>query len=106
MTKPGMTPSIKLQFLIPVIYFLLALALFANVLVRHNPSQMQVVGMAVAIPAFVLWIIARFQLGNSFTIRPQASPLVTDGFYAKIRHPVYLFTHVTQMMQYEAKRVP
>ena len=35
--------------------------------------------------------IARFQLGRSFSIRPQAKQLVTHGLYARIRNPIYVF---------------
>jgi len=35
--------------------------------------------------------IARFQLGKSFSIRPEARELVTTGLYSKIRNPIYVF---------------
>ncbi len=35
--------------------------------------------------------VARLQLGNSFSITPQAKRLVTRGIYSRIRHPVYIF---------------
>ena len=35
--------------------------------------------------------LARFQLGRSFSITPQAKKLVTHGLYSKIRNPVYVF---------------
>jgi len=35
--------------------------------------------------------IARFQLGKSFSIKPEARELVTTGLYSKIRNPIYLF---------------
>jgi protein-S-isoprenylcysteine O-methyltransferase Ste14 len=34
---------------------------------------------------------ARFQLGNSFAIKPEARQLVTHGLYSKIRNPIYVF---------------
>jgi len=34
---------------------------------------------------------ARFQLGRSFAIRPEAHQLVTQGVYSKIRNPIYVF---------------
>jgi protein-S-isoprenylcysteine O-methyltransferase Ste14 len=38
-----------------------------------------------------VWIvIARYQLGNAFTITPQARQLVTTGLYARIRNPIYV----------------
>ena len=37
---------------------------------------------------------ARFQLGNSFSLKPEAHQLVTHGVYSKIRNPIYLFGSV------------
>jgi protein-S-isoprenylcysteine O-methyltransferase Ste14 len=38
-----------------------------------------------------LWIVARWQLGRSFSVRARARELVSSGLYARIRHPIYLF---------------
>ena len=54
-------------------------------------TPMRIAGAIVAIPAFILWFIARVQLGKSFSITPQAKELVTHGLYSKIRNPVYFF---------------
>jgi len=54
-----------------------------------NPAR--VVGLCVAIVSFVLWSVARFQLGKSFAVTAQAKHLVTRGLYSKIRNPVYVF---------------
>lgn len=35
--------------------------------------------------------VARYQLGKSFSITPQAKQLVTRGLYSKIRNPIYVF---------------
>jgi protein-S-isoprenylcysteine O-methyltransferase Ste14 len=34
---------------------------------------------------------ARYQLGKSFSVTPQARQLVTRGIYSKIRNPIYVF---------------
>jgi protein-S-isoprenylcysteine O-methyltransferase Ste14 len=34
---------------------------------------------------------ARYQLGKSFSLTPQARQLVTRGIYSKIRNPIYVF---------------
>jgi protein-S-isoprenylcysteine O-methyltransferase Ste14 len=49
------------------------------------------IGVAISIPAFVLWMLARRQLGDSFAVRAEARKLVTHGIYSKIRNPIYLF---------------
>jgi protein-S-isoprenylcysteine O-methyltransferase Ste14 len=47
-------------------------------------------GLALALPAATLFFLARFQLGRSFSVTPQARELVTRGVYSKIRNPIYL----------------
>jgi len=56
-----------------------------------NWGAMQVAGLCLAIPGFVLWSVARFQLGNSFAVTAQARQLVLSGLYSKIRNPIYVF---------------
>ena len=37
------------------------------------------------------WVgIARYQLGRSFSVTPQARQLVTNGLYARFRNPIYI----------------
>ena len=49
------------------------------------------VGLVLAVPSFILWMVARIQLGKSFAVRARAKELVTHGLYSKIRNPIYLF---------------
>jgi protein-S-isoprenylcysteine O-methyltransferase Ste14 len=49
------------------------------------------IGLCLAVTGFVLWTVARFQLGNSLTVTAQAKQLVTHGIYSKIRNPIYVF---------------
>jgi protein-S-isoprenylcysteine O-methyltransferase Ste14 len=49
------------------------------------------IGAAISLPAFFLWMLARYQLGSSFAVRAEAKKLVTHGIYSKIRNPIYLF---------------
>lgn len=51
-------------------------------------------GLAIAAPALVLLFVARFQLGGSFSVTPQARQLVTRGLYSKIRNPIYFFGEI------------
>ena len=48
-------------------------------------------GLGVALVCTPFWIWARLSLGASFSVRPEARGLVTDGLYSKVRHPVYVF---------------
>ncbi len=56
----------------------------------HNDGH-HWIGAAISIPAFVLWMLARHQLGASFAVRAEAKKLVTHGIYSKIRNPIYVF---------------
>jgi protein-S-isoprenylcysteine O-methyltransferase Ste14 len=47
--------------------------------------------MGLALVCFALWMVARVQLGESFSAKAQAKALVTTGLYSKFRHPIYLF---------------
>lgn len=68
--------------------------LFGFVLYRMPYQQLapvQIAGLVIAIPALLLWIIARLQLGSSFSVAAKARRLVTTGLYSRIRNPVYVF---------------
>lgn len=49
-------------------------------------------GLALAAAALTALTVARLNLGDSFSVTPQAKKLVTSGIYSKIRHPVYVFS--------------
>jgi protein-S-isoprenylcysteine O-methyltransferase Ste14 len=52
----------------------------------------RIVGLAIALPACVLLVIARIQLGSAFSVQAKASNLVTTGLYSRIRNPIYVFS--------------
>ncbi|HTT19937.1 MAG TPA: isoprenylcysteine carboxylmethyltransferase family protein [Candidatus Sulfotelmatobacter sp.] len=61
---------------------------------EHPPAAwgwMQIAGICALAVGFVLWSVARFQLGKSLAITAQAKGLVTKGLYSKIRNPIYVF---------------
>ena len=80
------TPLFILQF---------CLVLVAISIVAFRPgarSGTRLLGFCVAVPAAVLLFTARWQLGKSFSVTPQARELVTWGLYSKIRNPIYVFS--------------
>jgi protein-S-isoprenylcysteine O-methyltransferase Ste14 len=80
------TPLLVHQFCVILIVIL-------AVILRHGEwSVARWVGLAIAIPAAVLFLVARWQLGTSFSITAQARELVTQGIYSKIRNPIYVFS--------------
>ena len=58
----------------------------------HSPwTAMRLTGLFLMTPALLLLTISRIQLGNSFSLSPQATQLVTHGIYSRIRNPIYVF---------------
>ena len=51
----------------------------------------RIAGLAIAGPSFVLFVLARIQLGNAFSVQAKATTLVTTGIYSRIRNPIYVF---------------
>jgi protein-S-isoprenylcysteine O-methyltransferase Ste14 len=51
----------------------------------------KVIGAVIAGISFPLFVLARWQLGSSFSVRAKASRLVTTGLYSRVRNPIYLF---------------
>jgi protein-S-isoprenylcysteine O-methyltransferase Ste14 len=83
------TPLLVLQFCVVVI-------VISVVTFRPGEwSNARWVGLCIAIPAAVLLFVARWQLGTSFSVTPQARALVTHGVYSKIRNPIYVFSGLT-----------
>jgi len=54
-------------------------------------TPLRALGLLLALAGFLLWTLARFQLGSSFAVTAQARHLVTRGVYGKIRNPIYVF---------------
>jgi protein-S-isoprenylcysteine O-methyltransferase Ste14 len=62
------------------------------VFVRPPWSAPRVAGLILMLAALVPLIVARMQLGSSFSLTPQARQLVTHGIYSRIRNPIYVFS--------------
>jgi protein-S-isoprenylcysteine O-methyltransferase Ste14 len=76
-------------------FSVIPLAVIPAALVVLRPAQwdaMRVTGLFLTIVGFALLTVARVQLGNSFSVTPQARALVTTGLYSRIRNPVYIFS--------------
>jgi protein-S-isoprenylcysteine O-methyltransferase Ste14 len=73
---------------------LIPLAL-AVVLLTHGPpivwTTPRIIGAAIFLCALPLFVLARLQLGASFSVTAQARKLVTTGLYSRIRNPIYVF---------------
>jgi protein-S-isoprenylcysteine O-methyltransferase Ste14 len=51
----------------------------------------RVIGTVLAVIGISFIGVARYQLGTSFSVKPEARKLVTIGLYSKIRNPIYVF---------------
>lgn len=79
----------------PLFIFQFGAVLLAILVVALRPgewSDARWIGLVIAIPAAVLLFTARWQLGKSFSVTPQARVLVTHGVYSKVRNPIYVFS--------------
>jgi protein-S-isoprenylcysteine O-methyltransferase Ste14 len=78
----------KVLYKIDITVFLI----FFGIMLWHwEWSAHYLIGMALAGVGYWLWLLARRQLGQSFTITAQAKELVTHGLYSRIRNPIYFF---------------
>jgi protein-S-isoprenylcysteine O-methyltransferase Ste14 len=76
-----------------ILQFCLVLIAIGAVVFRPGPWDIaRLIGLCIAVPAAVLLFTARWQLGSSFAITPQARALVTQGLYSRIRNPIYVFS--------------
>ena len=69
-----------------------SLLLFGVHAARLPWTPWHIAGAAIALPALFLVLVARAQLGGSFSVRPKATALVTTGLYSRIRNPIYVFS--------------
>ena len=76
---------------IDIIVYLLYLAFFALAVVAGLRDALGYVALCLSAVCAVLWFIARWQLGEAFSVAPEARRLVTWGLYSKLRHPIYVF---------------
>jgi protein-S-isoprenylcysteine O-methyltransferase Ste14 len=70
-----------------------AIAIIAAIVFLPTPwNWAHWLGLGIAAPAMILLFAARYQLGRSFSVTPQARELVSHGIYSKIRNPIYVFS--------------
>jgi len=86
MQASRVTPFLVLQFCVALL--VLALASFRP----GEWNTLRWVGLIIAILAAVPLFVARYQLGKSFSVTPQARELVTHGIYSKTKNPIYVFS--------------
>ncbi|MFZ0956667.1 MAG: isoprenylcysteine carboxylmethyltransferase family protein [Candidatus Sulfotelmatobacter sp.] len=79
-------------YILTAVQILAALALFWLLITFRGPWNWQRdLGTVLVVAGVGFIVLARFQLGRSFSIAPEARKLVTAGLYSKIRNPIYVF---------------
>jgi protein-S-isoprenylcysteine O-methyltransferase Ste14 len=79
----------RITTIVPIILMGMLVYDAASKKLDWDPAR--ITGFALALVFLTLLTIARFQLGDAFSIAPEARTLVTTGIYSKIRNPVYVF---------------
>lgn len=86
-----MNDEVKLITAIPVVALGIIFAATAHL---WPWTAERFIGLLLAVFGVVMLTIARFNLGSSFSVTPQAKQLVTRGVYSRIQHPVYVFAAI------------
>ncbi len=76
---------------IDAVSYLAYLVLTALAVVYGERTALWYVGLFFSAVCAVAWFVARWQLGRSFSVGPEARGLVTHGLYSRLRHPIYVF---------------
>jgi protein-S-isoprenylcysteine O-methyltransferase Ste14 len=62
---------------------------------RFGPwPPLRIAGALLCVLGFALVSLARYQLGQAFSVTAQARILVTTGLYARFRNPIYIFAEL------------
>ena len=77
---------------ITVVIILVGAVYFLSYAAGQPWTPWRISGIAISLPALVGLLIARFELGRAFSVKANASVLVTSGVYSRIRNPIYVFS--------------
>lgn len=77
-----------------IVTLLLALAVIVLLAIQFSSmpwTATRIAGVVIGLPSVALFVLARTELGDSFSVRAKAQKLVTHGLYSRIRNPIYIF---------------
>jgi protein-S-isoprenylcysteine O-methyltransferase Ste14 len=77
--------------ILSLLLMVVALCLFVPRFLHQPWTPLRMAGAIVALASLSLIVLARLQLGRSFSVRAKATRLVTTGLYSRIRNPIYTF---------------
>jgi protein-S-isoprenylcysteine O-methyltransferase Ste14 len=82
----------KIKTNVLTLVLVLLVIIFVGVHFGRQPwTPTRIAGEVIGLPSLALLVLARIQLGGSFSVRPKAQALVTHGLYSRFRNPIYLF---------------
>jgi protein-S-isoprenylcysteine O-methyltransferase Ste14 len=76
--------------ILSLLLIVVALCFFLPRYVHEPWPPLRIAGAAIALASLSLIVLARLQLGRSFSVRAKATRLVTTGLYSRIRNPIYI----------------
>lgn len=85
-----MIPGMKFN-LFTSLFLVAAFALLGRRWVHGPWPPLRIAGGLLALVSLLLLLVARYQLGDAFSVRARASRLVTAGLYRRLRNPIYVF---------------
>jgi protein-S-isoprenylcysteine O-methyltransferase Ste14 len=77
-----------------ILTLLLALVAIVLAVIRYSSmpwTAVRIAGVVIGLPSLAMFVLARTELGDSFSVRAKAQQLVTHGLYSRIRNPIYVF---------------
>ena len=81
--------------IVTLVVFVLGLTLVGIHSAHESWTPLRIAALILGLPSVLLLILARIELGGSFSARPKAQALVTHGLYSRIRNPIYVFGTLT-----------
>jgi protein-S-isoprenylcysteine O-methyltransferase Ste14 len=77
--------------ILSMVLIVVALCFFLPLYLHEPWPPLRIAGAIVTLVSLSLIVLARIQLGRSFSVRAKATRLVTTGLYSRIRNPIYVF---------------
>ena len=87
--KPARLSGVVRLLIVAPLIVLIPLMVIAGL--RGTWGIERITGLLLSLVGLAGLTVARINLGDSFSIAPEARKLVTHGVYSRIRHPVYVF---------------
>lgn len=84
-----------MSLILELTLFILTASLFVLNYSVITFSLLNLIWLFLGISFYILWVVARIQLGKFFSVAPRAQGLVTKGLYSKFSNPIYFFSSLS-----------